>query len=445
MNAFGPAASACAFAVLIVAPLPLLAGQGFKTLYTFTGGADGSNPGTAPLMAGPNGSLIGITQYGGSAPQPGGYGTIYQLTPPPAGQAAWTLVTLHAFTGRADGGNPSFSLVAGPHSSFYGTTSAGGIFNKACAGVGCGTIFQITPPAAGQTAWRFGTIYKFTGGVGSQAPYYLTLSASGDLFGDSYNPGPVGEYGSIFELTKPAAGETKWTASVLYTSSTSSTSPASPPLLDNAGDIILAIPGGGDTGPAACRQIYYGCGTIAELQPPAVGQTAWTLTTLWTFTGKGGASPQGPLARDTNGNIYGVTTTGGDIGDDCGFKLGCGTAFELSPPGPGVTGWSLKTLYAFRDGATGAEPLGGLIGSNASLYLTTSGNEPTTDGTVNAILPPAAGKLAWRNKTLFSFSGDVNGGGPLNALLLQGGLLYGTTYGLGSGPAGYGTVFSVGP
>ncbi len=67
----------------------------------------------------------------------------------------------------------------------------------------------------------------------------------------------------------------------------------------------------------------------------AVGQS---VRTLYAFkpNGLNGAGPQGNLAFDGNGNLYGMTTYGG-------ASL-FGTVYELSPS---TSGWQQSVIYSF--------------------------------------------------------------------------------------------------
>ncbi len=69
----------------------------FKSLYSFSGGADGTTP-YGQLAMGKNGLLYGTTLQGGV----GGGGTVFRLDP-----ATGILTTLYGFTGGADGFLPA--------------------------------------------------------------------------------------------------------------------------------------------------------------------------------------------------------------------------------------------------------------------------------------------------------------------------------------------------
>jgi uncharacterized repeat protein (TIGR03803 family) len=85
-------------------------------LYSFTGSDDGVNP-QAGLVRGSDGNFYGTTQSGGTN---GGGGTIFKIT------AKGVLTTLYSFTGGTDGSSPQAAMVQGNDGDFYGTTVNGG-------------------------------------------------------------------------------------------------------------------------------------------------------------------------------------------------------------------------------------------------------------------------------------------------------------------------------
>ena len=85
-------------------------------------------------------------------------GTVFKLTPPAKGQTTWTETVLYRFCsqpGGSDGANPSAGLIADKEGALYGTTAC----RRELAG--CGTVFKLTPPAKGQTAWTETVLYSF--------------------------------------------------------------------------------------------------------------------------------------------------------------------------------------------------------------------------------------------------------------------------------------------
>ena len=95
-------------------------------LHTFTGGADGSNPGNGLVLDGA-GNLYGTTTTGGS----GLYGTAFQLSPSGSG---WTENVLYSF-GLNGGTEPWGALIFDAAGNLYGTTLYGAP----------STVFELTP------------------------------------------------------------------------------------------------------------------------------------------------------------------------------------------------------------------------------------------------------------------------------------------------------------
>jgi uncharacterized repeat protein (TIGR03803 family) len=83
-------------------------------LYTFTGGADGANPGAGVILDEAE-NLYGTTEVGGI-----GFGVVYKLDP--LGQET----VLHSFAGGADGASPYSGVVRDLAGNVYGTTLMGG-------------------------------------------------------------------------------------------------------------------------------------------------------------------------------------------------------------------------------------------------------------------------------------------------------------------------------
>lgn len=138
-----------------------------------------------------------------------------------------------------------------------------------------------------------------------------------------------------------------------------------------------------------------------------------------------GIRPVGNLILATDGNFYGLTSSGG--------QYGFGTVFKLTPQG-------IETLlYSFAGGAAdGGEPLGGLVqGSDGNFYGTTCGGGPARAGVVFKITPSGV-------ETILHTFGGSDGICP-SAALVQGkdGNFYGTTsYGAANSN---GTVFKISP
>jgi uncharacterized repeat protein (TIGR03803 family) len=100
-------------------------------------------------------------------------------------------------------------------------------------------------------------------------------------------------------------------------------------------------------------------------------------TVLHVFTGgDDGGNPHPTLVRDTTGNLYGGTGTGG--------AFGCGTVFKLDPKR------HLTVLYSFTGDADGCGPTNLTLDSQGNLYGMSGANGFTApnDGTVFKITMP---------------------------------------------------------
>jgi len=112
-------------------------GKNFSTLYSFSGGADGSNP-LGPVVMDKKGNLYGTTQFGGNlscGSNHQGCGVVFKLSP--VGKET----VLHRFSG-SDGKIPSSGLIRDAAGNLYGTALRGGV---QCSASGCGVIFKIKP------------------------------------------------------------------------------------------------------------------------------------------------------------------------------------------------------------------------------------------------------------------------------------------------------------
>jgi uncharacterized repeat protein (TIGR03803 family) len=211
-------------------------------------------------------------------------------------------------------------------------------------------------------------------------------------------------------------------------------------VMDGSGNLYGMTGSGGITG-GGCQS--YGCGTVFERT------AAGTLQTLYTFYGApDGNNPMNGLVRDSTGNLYGTTAYGGNAGGVCG-TIGCGIAFELVKAGTTYTEKVLYAFAGGTDGANPGSGL--VRDTSGNLYGTTvtgggSGcNAGTGCGTVFEITS------AGNEEVLYSFTGNADGASPSASLILDAaGNLYGTTpYGGNLGGVcasrGCGVVFKVTP
>jgi uncharacterized repeat protein (TIGR03803 family) len=119
--------------------------------------------------------------------------------------------------------------------------------------------------------------------------------------------------------------------------------------------------------------INIGCGTVFRVDP-----NNENFTTLYTFCSQSNCSDGGTpvsLIQAANGNFYGVTSFGG-VPNLCN-GWGCGTIFEITPAGKLTT---LYTFCMQSGCPDGTQPVGLVQGTNGNFYgVTTSGSpNPST-------------------------------------------------------------------
>jgi len=176
------AALAIALVLTVVASQTAQA-QTFQVIYNFPGQA-GAYPNAGPTID-KGGNLYGTTQFGGV-----GNGTVFRLKHTGSN---WVFSPLYAFQGGNDGVAPVARVIFGPDSSLYGTTAGGG--GSGCSGFGCGTVFNLKPPAtACKTSlcpWTETVLYRFSGGSDGGEPSYgdLVFDQAGNLYGTTYYGG----------------------------------------------------------------------------------------------------------------------------------------------------------------------------------------------------------------------------------------------------------------
>jgi uncharacterized repeat protein (TIGR03803 family) len=150
-------------------------------LHSFTGGADGGNP-YAALVRDSAGNLYGTTGNGGAY----GWGVVFEL------KANGREKVLYSFTGGADGGSPTASLVRDSVGTLYGTTYVGG--RPGCGSeFGCGTVFKV------ESSGNEAVLYSFTGGADGGNPFAgLVRDSDGNLYGTTFGGGY--DSGVVFKL-----------------------------------------------------------------------------------------------------------------------------------------------------------------------------------------------------------------------------------------------------
>jgi uncharacterized repeat protein (TIGR03803 family) len=437
----GMSAALLALIIVILEVVPGASAQhNYESLYAFTGGADGDDPSLGGVIFDDAGNLYGTTRLGGTY----GAGTVFKLTPNSDGR--WTESVLHNFTGGADGGQPIAGLVFDGAGSLYGTTYGGSAY-------GFGTVFKLTPNANG--SWKEKVLHNFTGGAdGGQPIAGLVFDGTGNLYGTTA-VGGVARYGRgcdlngcgvVFELTPHPDGS--WKEKVLHnccflTNCNDGFDPSAALIFDQAGNLYGNMESGGNF--SQCDG--FGCGVIFQLTTNADG--SWREKVLHHFSGGAdGYNPSAGVVFDAAGNLYGTTASGGNFSQCDGF--GCGLVFQLTPNADGS--WTKKVLHHFTGGADGFLPTGLVFDGAGSLYGTTAYGGNLSDcnaglggpgcGVVFKLLPNSKGS-GWHERVLHYFV-DHPGAFPDATLIFDAaGNLYGTTE--GDGATTFGSVFKIVP
>jgi uncharacterized repeat protein (TIGR03803 family) len=253
-------------------------------LHSFASNPDGADP-YGTLIADPQGNGYGTTRYGGAA---GGYGTVFKLSQ--TGQ----LTLLHSFSGTPDGENPEAGLIRDPAGNVYGTTVFGGTEG------GFGTVFRVTP------AGNLTLLHSFAGTPDGEDPYAgLAADSSRNGYGTTRYGGTAGGYGTVFKISRGG----QFSLVYSFSGTPDGENPMSGLVVDSQGNIYGTTYYGG----------MLGYGSVFKLN------TSGQISILHSFNfSPDGGNPTGTLILDSDGNLYGTTTDGGDP------ICGCGTVFKIT-------------------------------------------------------------------------------------------------------------------
>ena len=424
-----------------------------KVLYSFQGGAtDGALPAGGVVFDGA-GNLYGATTQGFGFCPPAQCGSVFQLVPPVKKGDPWTETVLHVFTGNGDGDTPIGGLVIDSAGNLYGTAGYGGTGNCVLLGtkVGCGIVYEMTPPQSKGGAWKESVLYSFQGGKDGYLPVgNLTFDRAGNLYGATQFGGGFGscdapfyQYcGTVFELSPPTKKGGKWKEKVLHSfkNGTDGANPNGALAFDGKGAIYGTTYAGGNQ---SCRtDTSVGCGTVFALQPPAKRGGAWTEKIRHRFDGEDGSNPAASVVFDGNGNLYGTTF----FGPPNGFGL----IFELKKPSGKSTSWTEMVLRLFNNESNGGSPISGLVfDAIGDLYGTASAGDEFRGGNVFRMKPSGETEGDWTLTVLYGFMGHPDAAHPAASLVFdKAGHLYSTTQWGGTGQScqgSCGTVFELQP
>jgi uncharacterized repeat protein (TIGR03803 family) len=437
------------FAVALTLTIPALAEWKEKVLYSFQGGADAGSVPAGGVVFDKQGNLYVATTDGGPpscAPIGGACGTVYQLSPPAKKGDPWTATLIRMFEGKKsnDASVPTGGLILDGAGNLYGVTGYGGTGDCVLVGVpaGCGTVYELSPPAQKGGAWTETILYSFPNSKQGYLPNgSLVFDSEGNLYGATMFGGGQGttcdafyQYcGAVFKLSPPKTKGGKWTEKVLHAfkGGTDGANPNGGLTLDSKGAIYGTTFIGGFNCPHNSGK---GCGTVFRLRPPSKKGGTWAEKQLHVFAAKSdGANPAGGLIFDAQGSLYG-TAEGGNIS-------GGGVVFRLTAAISGQ--WDETVLHWFSNDGPGASLAGLLFDSAGNLYGTTIEGSNFC-GTVFRLKPPAEPGDEWSLNVLYTFNGAPDGRDPAASVIFDAeGNVYSTTEGGGS--SGYGTVFEIRP
>ena len=316
------------------------------------------------LIVGTDGNLYGSCRYGG----PLGSGTIFQIT---LGGAFKVLASFGEGITTTPGYSP-IAMVEATDGNFYFTNGIG--------------IYRMTPAGVVSTVYTFpfdvNTGFSAKGNSasslvqGSDGYLYVTMTTPPGIDGGSIG----GDSGAIDQISLDGT-----VVNVIYSFPTDGSLGNIPqgPLVQGPDGFLYGTTArsGNTTKPGMAFKVSPG--------------GAFSL--LHAFTGSAdGNHPNGALFFASDGNLYGTTLLGGDIGSANCTPIGCGTTFQLTPAG------ALTTLHTFEggiptslggppnavvDGASPESPLvqveGGLFNGN------TAGNgKSVADFYLMAVSPP---------------------------------------------------------
>ena len=394
----------------------------FNKLYSLCGKqdcADGQFPYSQPLDVG--GTLYGTAAEGGKYHNDG---VIFALTPKGKDYAYSAIYNFCKDPDCSDGATPVSDLIADTDGNLYGTAGLGGP-NRS------GVIFELRKVAK---KWKYKILYFFcrveTCADGSKPTAGLSYKgqASGaawngnsPLFGATSEGGANGN-GVVFELKHNGS---QWNYTNIHDVISGQLPNA--PLVDTSGNLFIASQGGGS----------HGGGNLYKLDAET-----WHETTIHNFCAEDnctdGNQPQGRLALDSSGNVFGVTFQGGAANG--------GVVFEH----PTTGGYSVAYNFcSAANCADGAAAVGLSLVGAGTFFGATQGGGANNGGTIFKLTRKNG---AFNESVVHDFCGKAkcaDGVGPDSAPIQdKSGNLFGTTVeGGNTGQCPYGggcgTVFEL--
>ena len=305
--------------------------KGSSTITTIASfnGSNGQNP-HGGVTFDSSGNLFGTTYSGGTS----GYGTVYEIA-----KGTNSVTNLASFTG-SNGFNSIGNVIFDGSGNLYGTAnntvyeivngsntitplanfnldgsaagltldSNGNLYGTLAGGVrgdAHGSVFEI---AKGTNA--VSTVATFDADNGSDPESGVIFDSNGNLFGTTRLGGASND-GAVYEIVK---GSNTVTDLASFDGFTNGSEPFGSIALDGSGDLFGTTTQGG---------AYGHFGTVYEI---AKGSNA--ITTLASFNGSNGYTPQGGVTLDSSGNLFGSTRGGSQYPGSV-----YGTVYEIAGAG----------------------------------------------------------------------------------------------------------------
>ncbi len=348
-------------------------------VHHFGGDEEGEFP-QGGVTLGTDGSLYGVTQFGGENNQ----GSIYRFDP----DAEDFEIVYHLNAATTDGRYPLSTLVETVDGDFIGTCSEGG-------SNGNGSIFKVS------TDGTYEVLQSLISSIHGSFPKSGLTSSDGETF---YG---VCEFGGDFGFGTLYSIEAEGNFAVLhdFEYAVDGSNPLGRPSLNSTGDILSTASNGG-TNNFGTLYTYSTDGTFTKLYDLSLPLS--------------GAVPHGLVA---NGNSFvGTTQNGGTYNQ--------GVIFSLDLDG---TRTEIHSLDPFNDGQLPNDDL--LITEDGTIYGTARFGGLIQSGTVFAITPDGS------YTAFHHFTGGAQGQFPIGGVTLHSnGQLYGTT--TSGGDFGNGVIYT---
>jgi uncharacterized repeat protein (TIGR03803 family) len=379
------------------------------------------------------------------APLCGATAALAAVIAPSLARAAYSLTTVYNFksnqTVSPDGGGPHGGLGVDANGMLYGTTFRGGTFGTTGGGgfFETGMTYSFDPVSKSYTA--LGNM-DATGHAVPDSWSNLVPDAAGNMYGTTHAGGANGA-GNVF-VVSASTHSVSTVVSMAFSNLNSHGGLVS----DGSGNFDLATDSGiytvnlstqaltllgsfpASAGSDSYGNLYrdssgniYGInsagGTSSDGTIFKMNGSTHVVSTVLTFNGSNGATPEGGLVADTHGNLYGTTSAGGTGGK--------GTVFEFDPSTN-----NLSTLVNFDGTTNGSTPICTLvIDSLGNLYGSTGATLFEIDGTTHAYAQ------------LASFSGTGISKVSGNLVMDSQGDIFGTAFSGGTNAAG--VIFEASP